>query len=264
MTSAPGSGTPMQRASGDRVVRRVDRRGGLGRAPRAGHRHLAPGRLRRESRQPLAQRRGSAAAALNIEAQPGEEPAREGRVALQRGEQLRVPGGHVEVDRRRDVGQVRDGLAEQRRHRAAVVDRTACRRWSSTMFTSWLPPNVWLHGSQSTITGGSSARNGHACRIICWLAASMPVRVQHPLRGAGRARREQDLGDVCPGAAPANAAATAAPGSVLRRVVRGSAPGRSPRLTITGTPGRASRAGAERARVLGEHRTRTRSARRWP
>ena len=41
------------------------------------------------------------------------------------------------------------------------------------MFTLWLPPKVWRHGSQSTITGRSTARNGHACRIICWFAASI-------------------------------------------------------------------------------------------
>ena len=27
----------------------------------------------------------------------------------------------------------------------------------STRFTLWLPPKVWLHGSQSTITGRSAA-----------------------------------------------------------------------------------------------------------
>jgi hypothetical protein len=43
----------------------------------------------------------------------------------------------------------------------------------STMFTLWLPPNVWLHGSQSTISGRSAARNGHARRIIAWFAASI-------------------------------------------------------------------------------------------
>ena len=37
----------------------------------------------------------------------------------------------------------------------------------------WLPPKVWLHGSQSTITGRSAARNGHTWRIICWLADSI-------------------------------------------------------------------------------------------
>ena len=35
------------------------------------------------------------------------------------------------------------------------------------MFTLWLPPKVWLHGSQSTITGRSPSRNGHTWKIIC-------------------------------------------------------------------------------------------------
>src|SRR5580692_11057542 len=38
---------------------------------------------------------------------------------------------------------------------------------------SWLPPKVWLHGGQSTKTGGSSARNGRPQRIIDWLAHSI-------------------------------------------------------------------------------------------
>jgi len=37
----------------------------------------------------------------------------------------------------------------------------------------WLPPKVWFHGSQSTSTGGSSARKRRHCTSICWLAHSM-------------------------------------------------------------------------------------------
>jgi hypothetical protein len=43
----------------------------------------------------------------------------------------------------------------------------------SIMFMLWLPPKVWLQGSQSTVTGRSPVRNGHTCRIICWLADSI-------------------------------------------------------------------------------------------
>ena len=43
----------------------------------------------------------------------------------------------------------------------------------STMFRLWLPPKVWLHGSQSTSTGFSCCRKRHTCAIICWLAHSM-------------------------------------------------------------------------------------------
>jgi hypothetical protein len=38
----------------------------------------------------------------------------------------------------------------------------------------WLPPKVWFHGSQSTITGGLSSTKGQACASICWFAHSMP------------------------------------------------------------------------------------------
>jgi hypothetical protein len=52
---------------------------------------------------------------------------------------------------------------------------------TSTMFRSWLPPKVWLHGSQSNNTGGSSSRNGQTWRICCWLAISIPCELITPL-----------------------------------------------------------------------------------
>ena len=36
----------------------------------------------------------------------------------------------------------------------------------STSPTLWLPPKVWFHGSQSTMTGGSSFRKVMVSRII--------------------------------------------------------------------------------------------------
>ena len=44
----------------------------------------------------------------------------------------------------------------------------------------WLPPKVWLQGSQSSSTGGSSSRKGQTCRICCWFAASMPCVLSTP------------------------------------------------------------------------------------
>ena len=41
------------------------------------------------------------------------------------------------------------------------------------MLKLWLLPNVWLHGSQSTITGGRSARNGQPATIAAWFAQSI-------------------------------------------------------------------------------------------
>src|SRR6185312_3143957 len=41
------------------------------------------------------------------------------------------------------------------------------------MLKLWFAPNVWLHGNQSTITGGRSARNGQPATIAAWFAHSM-------------------------------------------------------------------------------------------
>src|SRR5512146_3234734 len=41
------------------------------------------------------------------------------------------------------------------------------------MLKLWLPPKVWLQGSQSTSTSGWRNRNDHTCEICCWLAHSM-------------------------------------------------------------------------------------------
>ncbi len=43
----------------------------------------------------------------------------------------------------------------------------------STRPKLWLPPKVWFHGSQSTSTGGSSARMGIDSHICCWFAHHM-------------------------------------------------------------------------------------------
>ena len=40
------------------------------------------------------------------------------------------------------------------------------------MLKTWFEPAVWFHGDQSIITS-SSARNGNACRFICWLLHSI-------------------------------------------------------------------------------------------
>src|SRR5215469_14492463 len=37
-----------------------------------------------------------------------------------------------------------------------------------------LLPAVWFHGAQSTMMGGSSARQGATCRFICELAQIIP------------------------------------------------------------------------------------------
>ena len=44
---------------------------------------------------------------------------------------------------------------------------------ASTWPRLWLPPKVWLQGSQSTFTGGSARRNGHTWLCACWLERSI-------------------------------------------------------------------------------------------
>ena len=41
------------------------------------------------------------------------------------------------------------------------------------MLKLWLPPKVWFHGSQSTITGGWSVRKVQAAAALSWLAHIM-------------------------------------------------------------------------------------------
>ncbi len=38
----------------------------------------------------------------------------------------------------------------------------------------WLPPKTWFQGSQSTMCGGRSPRNGQTARICAWFTANMP------------------------------------------------------------------------------------------
>ena len=59
-----------------------------------------------------------------IEDQPQirEEGARESLVAFEMRQQRRVAGRHVEIDRRRDFGEVAHGLADHRGQRPAAVD----------------------------------------------------------------------------------------------------------------------------------------------
>src|ERR1700761_5157456 len=61
----------------------------------------------------------------------------------------------------------------------------------STMFRLWLPPKVWLHGSQSTMLGGQERPHLPDHLLV---DGQHPVRVQHTLGRAGRPRGEQDLG----------------------------------------------------------------------
>src|SRR3974390_155155 len=55
-------------------------------------------------------------------------------------------------------------------------------RWHSAMLKLCLPPNVWLHGSQSRKTGGSRSRNGQTWTFACCPASSMRCGLTTPFR----------------------------------------------------------------------------------
>jgi hypothetical protein len=49
-----------------------------------------------------------------------------------------------------------------------------------TRLKLWLPPNVWLQGSQSTMTGRRALENGHSCAFACSFEQSMRCVVMTP------------------------------------------------------------------------------------
>ncbi len=116
----------------------------------------------------------------------------------------------------------------------------------STMFTLWLPPKVWLHGSQSTMTGRSPARKGQACLIICWFAASIRWVLSTPL-GAPVDPEVKRIFATASGPSAAKAASTSGPASVASRLASRCAPGLLPAEMIAGSAPTASRAGPKRS-----------------
>ena len=63
------------------------------------------------------------------------------------------------------------------------------------MLKLWLAPKVWLHGSQSSSTGGSSVEERERLGEHRLIGADHALGVDHRLRPAGRAGGEQELGD---------------------------------------------------------------------
>ena len=114
-----------------------------------------------------------AGAGVEQHLQPAEECLAQGGSAAQIRQQHLVALRHVEIDRRRDLAQIAHGLGDRRRAPACPRRYRASRRCTSTSPKLWLPPKVWFHGSQSTITGGSSPRKARPARIIAWLPHSM-------------------------------------------------------------------------------------------
>ena len=83
----------------------------------------------------------------------------------------------------------------------------------------WLPPKVWFHGSQSTSTGGSSARKPMHWRSICWLAQSMRWVLITPLGALVLPDVNRNLAMVS-GPTAACAAASVGPGSAASSALK--------------------------------------------
>src|SRR5580658_2260582 len=101
------------------------------------------------------------------------------------------------------------------------------------MLKLWLPPNVWLHGSQSTTTGGRSARRGHTCAIACWFEQSIRCVLTTPL-GVPVDPDVKRIFAIVSGPTDAFARASAVPGEALRSALTVAVEG--PRLARRGTP----------------------------
>ena len=168
----PGSGTPMQ-PHGAEAKCAVVAPGAVSVVPHdavsgtARPRHVVGDRPQAVP-QRLGQRRGG----VEHEAQAREEGVGEVAVGLEAGRAARSP--RARCSRRwAHLAQGRDRLVERAGGGPAVVDvqRAAeARIWPRL----WLAPNVWLHGSQSTSTGGSAPGTATPARAIRWLAHSMP------------------------------------------------------------------------------------------
>ena len=137
-------------------------------------------------------------------------------------------------------------------YRVPPLHRARCRLW--------LPPKVWLHGSQSVSTGGSVSTKGQICRIICWLAQSIRWVLSTPLgvpvdpevkrifatESGVRARRARSTSGVAAVARSAATVRSAGPGRPETTVV-GPEPTALPVVVAAGPAVTASRAARKRS-----------------
>ena len=128
--------------------------------------------------------------------------------------------------------------------------------WRSAIPSTRLPPRPWLHGSQSTSTGGWSSRNGHACATPCSIAPIMPCVTTTPFVSPRRSGHEQDLRD--------GLGVDARGGAARRRRVR-----EQPRVVERAHPGRRFAHGhvrrlGQRPRAPHRHTPRRRARTRRP
>ena len=186
------------------------------------------------------------------EPQPREERLGQRAVGLEARREQRVAGGHVVVDGRGDLAQRARPCASNSAGTGLPSSMCSVPPNASTWPRLWLPPNVWLHGSQSTSTGGSARMNGHTWPSACWLEHSIRCVLITPF-GAPVDPEVNRIFATVSGPSAANARSTSAPG--LGRLEVGERERRRPRspATTTGTRRRRpSSAGAERAAVVGE------------
>ena len=94
----------------------------------------------------------------------------------------------------------------------------------------WFPPNVWLHGSQSTSTGGSSARNGQMSSSAAWFEHIIRCVLMTPLGTPVDPDVNRSLPTVS-GPTLAKASSTAGPGEVFTSSSSRSASERFPCAT---------------------------------
>ena len=106
------------------------------------------------------------------------------------------------------------------------------------MLKLWLAPKVWLHGSQSTITGGASSRKGQVWAMACWLEHIMRWVLMTPLGSPVEPEVKRILATVS-GPTRAKASSTAAVGRAARssaKAVQSRPSGGFAPMTISAEP----------------------------
>src|SRR6266498_1637379 len=160
-------------------VRGRRRRRCLGRPPRRGHlrRRAQP---RGQPLDPVPQLLRQRGRGEEDDAQPREEPPGQLGVLLKRGDQGRVAGGDVEVDRRADIAEVAQRPLPQTRRGPAIVDpQTAAvgeHHVEVVAAAEGVTPRQPVEQDRRLLDW-----NGHAWSIICWLAHSIRLVVRTPL-----------------------------------------------------------------------------------
>jgi hypothetical protein len=109
--------------------------------------------------------------------------------------------------------------------------------WKSTRLKLWLAPKVWLHGSQSSTTGGRSRTKGHSSSMARWLEHSIRWVLITPLGCPVEPEVKSTLATAS-GPCAWNRSSTSGPGSCSRSAPHGSIAPEAPRpATIAAPPG---------------------------